>query len=150
MTASRDQFCSWTAEKIRNADTDRFGHVNNSVVSTYLEAGRTEIMDDALSACPNGRDDYNVLIASLSINFRSELHFPGWVQIGSTVICIGNSSLRMAQAVFADGRLVADCEGTCVLTNAKTGRPTRVPEPVRAFLLRPASMPRPILNPTGR
>jgi acyl-CoA thioester hydrolase len=32
-----------THDKLRYSDTDRQGHVNNAVFSTYLETGRVEI-----------------------------------------------------------------------------------------------------------
>ncbi|HDG9121136.1 TPA: acyl-CoA thioesterase, partial [Pseudomonas aeruginosa] len=35
-----------SSDKIRYADTDRQGHVNNAVFATFLETGRVEIIYD--------------------------------------------------------------------------------------------------------
>jgi hypothetical protein len=39
-----DQFPSRTYEKLRYADTDRQGHINNAVFATMLETGRVEVL----------------------------------------------------------------------------------------------------------
>ena len=36
-------FRFWTEEKLRNADTDQFRHVNNAAIATLFEAARMEI-----------------------------------------------------------------------------------------------------------
>jgi acyl-CoA thioester hydrolase len=41
--AWRDAYPSVTYDKVRYADTDRQGHVNNAVFATFLETGRVEI-----------------------------------------------------------------------------------------------------------
>lgn len=41
---SRDTYARWTRDVIRYADTDRQGHVNNAVFSTFLETGRVDIL----------------------------------------------------------------------------------------------------------
>ena len=44
ITPNLDLFPLRTHDKIRYADTDRQGHVNNANFSTFLETGRTEIL----------------------------------------------------------------------------------------------------------
>ena len=39
-----EEFPLKTYDKIRYADTDRQGHVNNAVFSTFLETGRVKIL----------------------------------------------------------------------------------------------------------
>ena len=39
-----DHYPFWTEEKLRNADTDRLGHVNNAVFATFFEEiGRAHV-----------------------------------------------------------------------------------------------------------
>ena len=39
-----DDFVALSREKLRYSDTDRQGHVNNAVFSTFLETGRVELL----------------------------------------------------------------------------------------------------------
>jgi len=39
-----DEFKSITGDKVRYCDTDRQGHVNNAIFSSFLETGRVEIL----------------------------------------------------------------------------------------------------------
>ena len=46
-----DQFPLRTRDKLRYADTDRQGHVNNAVFATFLETGRGGDHLSALKPC---------------------------------------------------------------------------------------------------
>lgn len=131
----RSQFRFWTREKLRNADTDQFRHVNNAVMSTLFEAARMEIF--APPAIRSLMDGANLAIVRLLIEFRKELHFPGQVDIGSTVVAVGNTSLRVAQGLFtADGGdCSASAEAICVLVDPGTGAPFPIGAELRKHLL---------------
>jgi len=58
-----------THDKVRYADTDRQGHVNNAVFSTYLETGRVEFLYDPKA--PLADDGVSFVIARLTLEFRS-------------------------------------------------------------------------------
>lgn len=100
-----DHFPSRTFEKVRYADTDRQGHVNNAIFSTLLETGRVEILYN--SARPLAGANCSFVIASLTLNFHAEITWPGRVEIGTRVAGIGRSSVRLEQALFQDARCVA-------------------------------------------
>ena len=55
MNVESGSFPVITTDKIRYADTDRQGHVNNAVFSTFLETGRVELLysDEARSLGDN-------------------------------------------------------------------------------------------------
>ncbi|NMM03518.1 acyl-CoA thioesterase [Paraburkholderia sp. RP-4-7] len=126
--------CSfWTHEKLRNADTDQFRHVNNAVISTLLESARMEILDgDPLKASMSGR---NVVVAHLSMDFLKQLYFPGTVEIGSATVKVGRTSFQLAQGLFIGSDCMVFALATCVLLDAKRGEPTPIPEPIRTHLL---------------
>jgi acyl-CoA thioester hydrolase len=71
------QFALHAYDKLRYADTDRQGHVNNSVFSTALETGRVELLyaPDAAIVEPHK----SFVIARLELDFRGELTWPGEV-----------------------------------------------------------------------
>ena len=131
----RGDFRFWTHEKLRNADTDQFRHVNNAVISTLFEAARMEIFAPAeIRALMDGG---NLAIARLLVDFRKEVHFPGQVEIGSTVVAVGRTSVRIVQGLFAaNGRdCHASAEAVCVIVSPETGAPWPIGAELRAHLL---------------
>lgn len=109
-----------TFDKVRYADTDPQGHVNNAVFSSFLETGRVEILYN--NAHPILEQDSSFVIASLKLDFLNEIKWPGQVDIGTGVIKIGNSSIVLFQMLFQNNICVARAETTIVQThNKKTG-----------------------------
>ncbi len=113
-TASNiDAFPIVTHDKLRYADTDRQGHVNNAVFATFLETGRVELLhNDALA-----EEGAAFVIARLELDFLSEVHWPGSVDIGTAVLEVGRSSFKLFQKVFQHGRPVAQAVTVIVQMN---------------------------------
>lgn len=135
----RGDFRFWTHEKLRNADTDQFRHVNNAVISTLFEAARMEIFAPlAVRALMQGG---NLAIARLLVEFRKEVHFPGQVAIGSRVMAIGKTSVRIAQGLFVENSddCSASAEAVCVIVDPSTGSPHPIGPALREYLLAPVS-----------
>ena len=79
----------------------------------------------------------NLAVVRLLIEFSAELHFPGYVRVGSTVVEVGNTSFRVRQGLFAgvDDNCCAKAEAVCVLVHGETGRPHPITPELRAYLL---------------
>jgi acyl-CoA thioester hydrolase len=101
-----------TRDKLRYADTDRLGHVNNAVFSTFFETGRVELLHDP--GAPRHAPGCGFVIARVAIDFAAEILWPGTVDIATRVAAIGRSSIRLEQALFQDGRHVASAESVVV------------------------------------
>lgn len=129
-----------TSDKLRYRDTDRQGHVNNAVFATFLETGRAEILYDP--AAPLAEPGTAFVIARLVLDFRSEITWPGEVQIGTRVVSIGRSSIKLDQGIFQDARCVAMGETVIVLMDESTRRSTPLPEAAIEKL-------KPLIRPTG-
>lgn len=125
-------FRFWTQEKLRNADTDRQGHINNAVIGTFFEAGRIEVLDDPGIA--EVRKDCGIVVAKQTIVYRRELYFPGAVRVGTRVRRIGRTSFEFEQTLLAVNGEVASAESTCVLIDRASRKPTEVPDAMRLFL----------------
>ncbi|MDE2239610.1 MAG: acyl-CoA thioesterase [Rhodospirillales bacterium] len=118
-------------DKLRYSDTDRQGHVNNTVFATFLETGRCELIDRVFGSYR--LDAGSFVTARIELDFRAELFWPGEVEIGTAVKTIGNSSVRVAQAIFQDGKLAAT--GESVLVHLGTDkRPAPLPDAAREAL----------------
>ena len=115
-----DDFPSRTYDKIRYADTDRQGHVNNAVFSTFLETGRVAFLYHPEH--PVLADGASFVIASLHLDFLREITWPGQVDIGTGVVRIGSSSLTLLQQLFQHDRCVASAKTVIVQVDDATGR----------------------------
>lgn len=103
-------------DKLRYADTDRQGHVNNAVFATFLETGRVEMLyknDRQLI-----RDNHSFVIASLTLDLLAEIRWPGTIEIGSCIEKIGNSSITLYQQLFQNDKVVAKASSVLVQVNS--------------------------------
>jgi acyl-CoA thioester hydrolase len=122
----------WTQEKLRNADTDQQGHINNAVVATLFEAGRIDVLaGEPIKAI---RAATQIVVARLLIDFKKELFFPGSVRVGTRVPRIGRTSMDFEQTVIAANGQTATALATCVLLDRVTRKPIAVPDAMRAYL----------------
>ena len=112
-------FAVQSHDKLRYGDTDRQGHVNNAVFATLLETGRVELFHRDGPLMDEGCSFVN---AHLSLDYLGELHWPGRIDIGTRVLAVGRSSIRVEQALFQDGRLAARAESVVVQVNNATRR----------------------------
>jgi acyl-CoA thioester hydrolase len=106
---------------MRWRDLDGLGHVNHSVVLTYLEEGR----DAFLKGHGISRDEY--VVGRCSVNFQSEID-PGFEAV--TVECavreVGRSSVTTREQILDQtGQVIVDAEFGLVLwdPHARTSRP---------------------------
>ena len=109
-----------TFDKLRYADTDRQGHINNAVFATFLETGRVEILYDPAARLADPGCAF--VVARLLLEFRSEILWPGTVEIGTRVMAVKRSSFTLEQALFQNGRCAATAETVIVQMDEATRR----------------------------
>lgn len=129
---SLDQFPFISTDKLRYGDTDRQGHINNAVFMTFLETGRVEILHKPQS--PLYDDNAEFVLANINLNLLGEIEWPGDVQIGTSVIKIGNSSVTLYQQIFQNGICVASAESVVVQMNTITRKSQAISESARVSL----------------
>jgi acyl-CoA thioester hydrolase len=115
-----EDFPSRTFDKLRYVDTDRQGHVNNAVFASMLETGRTEILYNP--GAPLAAPGCSFVIARLTLDFRSQLTWPGRVDIGTRVASVGRSSITLEQGLFQEGVCAATATTVIVHVNDTTRR----------------------------
>ncbi len=121
-----------SSDKIRYADTDRQGHVNNAVFSTYLETGRVEILyGDHLDP---ETAEVSFVIASLQIDFRAEINWPGTIDIGTAITKIGRSSFHLYQCLFQNDQLVAEAKTVIVQVSNDTKKSVTISDEHKSIL----------------
>lgn len=121
-----------TFDKVRYADTDRQGHVNNASFAQYLETGRVEILYLGLE--DKKPEHTNFVIANLTIQYVGEIHWPGLIQIGTQIERIGKSSITFEQTLVQEERLVATAQTVIVQVDPTTKKSYPLSEDSISFL----------------
>ncbi len=104
----RETYRHWTPVTIRYSDQDAMAHVNNTALTTYIEAARTAFIYDLIQQ--GGMQGLEFVLARLIIDYRHELHYPGMVEVGARLIRVGNKSLTTGYGVFKGEYCVATSE----------------------------------------
>lgn len=129
---------------IQWGDQDLYGHVNNTIYLRWFESGRMAYLEKI--GFDSWKDTRNIgpILAAVHCNFRTQLHYPGTVQIGSRVTRIGRTSLTMGHAIWSEslGEIVADGDSTIVAFDYVKQTPTPVPEEIRAAIAQVQGEPR--------
>lgn len=128
------------SDKLRYSDTDRQGHVNNAVYSTFLETGRVELLFHVAGELAEPGAAF--VIARLELDFLAEGLWPGMVEIGTAVANVGRSSVTLEQVICQDGRHLAKARSVIVQMNESTRRSQPLGEAAVAQLksyMRPAA-----------
>ena len=105
-------------ENVRYGDTDRQGHVNNAVFSTFFECSRTSILYDPARNLIT--PDREFVIVKFEVEYLAELGWPGTVEIGTSIAKLGRSSIVFEQALFQNAVCVAISSNVMVMIDAAT------------------------------
>lgn len=101
--------------EVRFRDLDVFGHVNNGVIFTYIETARIRyLVDLGLRSPQAGWNDLAFILAHLNCDFRQPIFYGQQVEVGSRIIAIGQSSLKLEHRIEANGELAAEGYGVLV------------------------------------
>jgi len=120
------------SDNVRFADLDPNNHVNNAVYASYFETARVTLMKDPASGLiPPG---LSWVLVRLDIHFRSELHWPGTIELGIGLVKLGRTSTHFDQVVFSEGVCVASARAVTVLVDAQSRKPTPLTDDLIASL----------------
>lgn len=121
-----------TQESLRFRDMDPLGHINNSVYSTLLEQNRISFQDQ-----PGGFREakgQSAVLATQSIDFLCEMHWPGTVDVRLGIGRLGRSSIHIHQEISLGYKLVARARCTQVLIDNTTRSAVPLSDEQRAML----------------
>ena len=124
-------FRHWTPVSLRFSDQDSMGHINNVAFAAYVEQARVAFIDAFLR---NRGEGIDYILASVNIDYRREMHFPGTVDIGARLIRIGNKSITTGYGLFKDGENVATAGSVNVFFDTKNGKTLPIPDNLRSIL----------------
>jgi acyl-CoA thioester hydrolase len=131
-----DDYRHRTSVQVRFRDIDAFGHVNNAVVSSYVEMARVTYLREVLGLNPVGPEDRMPLIlAMIKVEYLSPIFLEDRIDAGSRVDWIGTTSIGMSHELRAEaGRDLARSSSVLVTYDYAQARPMPVPDDWRAVL----------------
>ena len=118
---------------LRWSDLDAVGHLNNAVYLTLCEQARIEALD---SLDATDWEQTGPVVVAASIRYLRPITTPGVTRVSVTFGEPGRTSVPTTQTVTLDGddAPAAEAEITLVWVDHSTGRPTPVPDSLRARL----------------
>ncbi len=125
-------FDHWTPVTIRFSDQDSMGHVNNVAIAAYVESGRNRFVANHLDW--DVHPDIDFVLARVSIDYKSELHHPGTVDVGTCVKRVGSKSITIGTGIFFGERLIATAESVNVFINTNSRETVSIPRDSRMTL----------------
>jgi acyl-CoA thioester hydrolase len=123
--AERARYAVWSKDILRLSDLDHQRHVNNAVHPGLFTNGRYALIYGRLREFVEPTDAF--ALVKITIEYMSEMHYPGEVDVGTLVRRIGKSSVTYGQAIFNNGRCAAVAESVMVMLDGATRRPKPLP-----------------------
>ncbi len=113
----------------RFSETDALGHINNTVVPTWLEQARAPVFRwfvpdlDPRNWC--------LIIAKIEVEFRHEILYGQEVRVETYVEEVGNSSFRVGQKIYQEDQLCARGSSVLVHFDYATKKSKPIPTSIR-------------------
>jgi acyl-CoA thioester hydrolase len=118
-----------TSIQVRFSDTDALGHVNNAVLTSFLEHGRRTLFRTVFPDAP-----HSIVIASLKADFVREVLPDAAVEVEVSVERVGTSSMTLNEFILADSEIAVRAQTVIVHLDRVSRRPAPIPAGVRDLL----------------
>ncbi|MEN5059811.1 thioesterase family protein [Luteimonas sp. TWI1416] len=121
--------------ELRWRDLDAFDHVNNATFMTYLEEARIRWFDSIGEAWVT--DATAPLLAAVQMNYRLPIPYPSRIVVELSAQRVGTTSVTVGHRIVSEDGATLHADGHVVVVwiDRATGRPTALPESVRAKAL---------------
>jgi acyl-CoA thioester hydrolase len=122
-----------TTLRVRYAEIDAQGHVNNAVYLSYFEVGRVEWLRAAgLSYRELEERGYGFVVVEALVRYRRAAFFDDELTLHTELADLTRASIRFEYAVSRAGEALATGHTRHACVDLATGKPVRVPEEVFA------------------
>ena len=123
----------------RVSETDGAGHINNTVIPIWLEAGRREVF--RILTPDLSFERWHVALVNMNVDYLDQTYFQEDACVKTWVARIGTKSFQLYEELWQGARLCAKGTATYVYMNYDQGRSEAVPADARRALeahLKPA------------
>jgi len=114
--------------QVRFSDTDMMGHLNNASYATFAEAARIEFFNSIKINLSK------MILANISIDFRYQAKFDQPMVVETTILAIGNSSIKLSQKMFSNHHLAAEVTSVVVCFDYQNNQAIAVTNAMREVL----------------
>jgi acyl-CoA thioester hydrolase len=112
--------------RVRFGELDPYNHVNHAVYLAYLEAGRTDAMEDNGVAIHDlAALGWNVVVTDLVVKFRSPAHAGDTLVVETAIAQMGAVTSRWIQRILRGDQVLLEAEVRAGSVD-NTGRPKRM------------------------
>ncbi|MFD2682230.1 acyl-CoA thioesterase [Bacillus seohaeanensis] len=116
----------------RVSETDGVGHINNTTVPIWFEAGRNEIFK--LFTPDSSFQHWKMIILNMNVDYVKQIYFGKNVEIHTWVKKIGNTSLELYEEILQEGEVCAKGTVVYVNFNLNTQKTEPIPKNIREVL----------------
>ena len=113
----------------RVSETDAVGHINNTTLPVWFEAGRNPLFE--LFTPDHDFANWKMVIVKTTIEFISQIYFGQDVEIKVWIKKIGNSSLELYEELHQNGNLCARNIAVYVNYDLQAQKSEKIPEEIR-------------------
>jgi acyl-CoA thioester hydrolase len=122
--------------RVRFADVDSLGHVNNAKYFTYMEEARMEYfkrIPELDFVGVSGNSPLSFVIAAASCDFKQPAHLGDELNVGISITSCGNKSFVTEYEITRVGtsNLVAKGKSTSVMFNYQQNCSVEIPKKIR-------------------
>ena len=122
-----------TKLRVRYAEIDAQGHVNNAVYLSYFEVGRVEWLRAAGLSYRELEDrGYGIVVVEVLAHYRRAAFFDDELTLRTELADLSRASMRFEYVVSRDGELLVTGHTRHACVDLATGKPVRLPEEVLA------------------
>ncbi|QYK01361.1 acyl-CoA thioesterase [Shewanella psychrotolerans] len=113
-------------------ETDGLGHINNTVIPVWFEAGREPIFEIFNPGLEIAR--WNLIVAGFTIAYALPTHYGKPVELKSWISRVGNSSFEITQQCWQGGKKTAEAQTTLVHYDYSEEKSQAIPEHIKLTL----------------
>ncbi|HEY4131817.1 MAG TPA: thioesterase family protein [Gemmatimonadaceae bacterium] len=117
-----------TEIQMRFCDTDALGHINNAKYAEYVEHARLDFLRHV------GTTVQSLILANLNIDYRKQVGPDETIYVESWIERLGNSSISVRHAMFANGERAADVSSVVVHFDYAAGKAQALTDEMRRSL----------------
>ncbi|MDN5708024.1 MAG: acyl-CoA thioesterase [Planococcus sp. (in: firmicutes)] len=116
----------------RVSETDAVGHINNTSLPVWFEAGRNPLFE--LFTPDHDFAKWKMVIVKTTLDFTGQVYFGKDAEVHTWIERIGNSSLELYEELYQEGRLCAKNRAVYVNFNLAQQHSEPIPDQIRAEL----------------
>ncbi len=116
----------------RFSDTDALGHINNTLIPIWFEGARKPIFKFFVPSLDPKQ--WNLILANIDVAFKAQMYFGFDMEVKTYISHIGNSSFKVYQELWQEGKCCASGTATMVHYDYTAEKSAQIPEQIKQVL----------------